>query len=151
MHKVCRRVANFSKKKENPFRNIVQTLQAGGKTHNYFSLPKLNDPRLGKYILTQTTSPSVFAFFSKVHSEIVISLKSSPPTLKISSTGKSRQKNKQKYLLNLQEQFSRILQESLLQWIQVKLYPFSCNERCHCIFWRKPKTDQSPLPSRFGY
>ena len=47
MYKACRKIANFSTQKENPFNKIVQTISAGGNTHKYYGLKQLNDPRLG--------------------------------------------------------------------------------------------------------
>lgn len=88
MYKTCRKVASFSTKKENPFNKIVQSLNAGGKSHKYFGLAQLNDPRLGTTYLTQTTSLSVLESSLKVPSETVISLKSNPLMLKTFSTGK---------------------------------------------------------------
>ena len=48
MIKACRKFAcGFASKKENPFKALVNNIEAGGKFHDYFSLPALNDPRLG--------------------------------------------------------------------------------------------------------
>ena len=59
MFRVSRKLASFSSAKENPFNKIVQTINAGGKTHKYFGLAQLNDPRLGTSFITKTTCPSV--------------------------------------------------------------------------------------------
>jgi hypothetical protein len=94
MYKACRRIANFSTKKENPFNKIVQTISAGGNTHKYYGLKELNDPRLGTDYFIQISFPLVSEYSLKVLSEIVMNLKLSQLMLRISSTGKSKQKNK---------------------------------------------------------
>jgi hypothetical protein len=51
MYKITNKICNsFSKKQENPFKKLVTNLNAGGKQTHYYSIPSLNDPRVGNIL-----------------------------------------------------------------------------------------------------